>query len=329
MFAYYYLWWSTLHWHDTLGPNYPYSSNPLPVPASLTTTGCGAKSLFAKNRLTDAPTSLWSQDDAGTIARDVQQAMGAGLAGFAVNWVGTGQASQSASSNSYSKRLQMLVDAVDQVRRQGHDFSLWISYKSSAQILSTQSMKNDLGYLSRSYGTNPAFDHSFGQRPTLIFMGSRKYPTSTLAALSSLRSQFYLVGDENQQSWTPTRAAYLDADQYYWSSQDPAKNPASFDQLRSLAAEVRSSGLNADGTRKGWIAPLAPGYNKEIAGGSTCVPRRSGATMQAIYQGNKASTPDAWVVISWNEITEGTYLVPLQRYGNQSLNALAAIIRGG
>ena len=35
MFAFYYLWWDTQHWHARLGPDYPYSANPLPLPATL------------------------------------------------------------------------------------------------------------------------------------------------------------------------------------------------------------------------------------------------------------------------------------------------------
>ena len=50
--------------------------------------------------------------------------------------------------------------------------------------------------------------------------------------------------------------------------------------------------------------------------------------MQALYTGNARTTPDGWLVISWNEITEGTYLVPLQRYQTQPLNTLRTIIGG-
>ena len=99
MFAYYYLWWSTQHWHQLLGSNFPYGSNPLPLPASLDATGCITKSLFTGNHLTDVPAALWSQDDAATIERDVRQAIAAGLAGFAVNWAGTGSSSQTSTSS--------------------------------------------------------------------------------------------------------------------------------------------------------------------------------------------------------------------------------------
>lgn len=329
MFAYYYLWWSTKHWHDTLGSRYPYTSSPLALPASLASNGCGTTSLFSGNVLTDVPATLWSQDDAATIERDVRQAVSAGLSGFAVNWAGTGSTTQTVASSTYSKRLDTLVRVVNTVRSEGHDFTLWVSYKSSARILSTTAMVNDLAFLHRTYSQSGAFDRSNGGRPTLIMMGSRKYSTTSLATLSaSARSHFYLVGDENQQSWTSARAAYLDADQYYWSSQDPYKNPQSFGQLASLASEVRSSGLNPDGSRKKWFAPLAPGYNKQIAGGTACVPRNGGQTMRTLYQGNATTKPEAWVVISWNEITEGTYLVPLQRYKTQSLDILKTILNG-
>ena len=59
-------------------------------------------------------------------------------------------------------------------------------------------------------------------RPTLIMMGSRKYPQSVLDAFSARwRAHFYLVGDENWNTWDSAKAADFDADQYYWSSQNP------------------------------------------------------------------------------------------------------------
>jgi hypothetical protein len=48
--------------------------------------------------------------------------------------------------------------------------------------------------------------------------------------------------------------------------------------------------------------------------------------MRDIFAGNSTAKPDGWMVISWNEIDEGTYIVPLERFGTQSLNTLASII---
>ncbi|MEO6502910.1 MAG: hypothetical protein ABIQ09_13485 [Jatrophihabitantaceae bacterium] len=326
VFAYYYLWWSANQWKTKLGPDYPLTASPLPLPATLDSTGCGARTRYAGNTLTDVPGKIYSQDDPGFIEADVRQAAAAGLSGFAVNWIGNGAVSQSATSNPYSARLQVLVNAVRKVNAEGIAFKLWLSYKASASVLPAAHISNDLGYIARTYGANPAFDRSRSAKVTVIWQGSRKYPASTLSSVGApLRSKLRILGDET--TWSSSRAPYLDGNAYYWSSQNPYSNPQSFKQLASLAAAVRASGANPDGTAKVWVAPITPGYNKELAGGSACVPRRGGQTIRTLYTGNGATHPDAFGLISWNEITEGSYIDPMTRYGYQDLNALSSLIR--
>ena len=326
VFAYYYLWWSSNHWVKALGANYPRAASPLPLPARLDASGCVTTNLYAGNTLTDVPTAIYSQDDPGFIEADVRQAAAAGLSGFAVNWIGTGSATQTVNSNPYSKRLRALVTAVHKVNAEGIHFSLWLSYKASAQILSASQIDNDLAYFYSAYGKDPAFDRRASSKLTVIWQGSRKYPVSTLQSVAKVYGAKYrILGDET--TWLRTRAPYLAGDAYYWSSQDPWNNPQSFSQLATLAKAVRSSPVNADGSAKVWVAPLAPGYNKKLAGGSSCVPRRSGATIRALYTGNAATTPDAFGLISWNEISEGTYVDPMRRYGSMDLTALSSLIR--
>ena len=139
------------------------------------------------------------------------------------------------------------------------------------------------------------------------------------------RPHFYLVADENWNTWNSAKAADFDADQYYWSSQNPVTNPGSFALISKLAAEVRSS-PNPDGSAKQFFGPLTPGYNKVIGGGTTCVPRLGGQTMRDLFAGNSIAKPDGWMVISWNEIDEGTYIMPLERYGQQTLDTLSSVI---
>ena len=140
------------------------------------------------------------------------------------------------------------------------------------------------------------------------------------------RVRAYVMGETDGQPKDADWAASLDADQYYWSSQNPYTNAASFSQIAKLASMVRSSPANPDGSPKRWFAPFAPGFNTKLIGGSTCVPRNSLQTMQKLLAGNKASNPDAWVFISWNEIAEGTYVLPLQRYGRTYLDGLRALL---
>ncbi len=329
MFAFYYLWWDTAHWHARLGPNYPYTDSPLPLPATLSgPDDCTVTSNYAGNQLTDVASPLWSQSDYSQILSDVTLAAHSGLTGFSVSWAGTGLPNQNANSTAFNQRLAMVVQAVHQINSEGIPFSLWIAYISSAHIRTLSEIDNDLDYLHKTYATDPAFDHSNGGLPTLIMMGSRKYPQSLLNAFSAhWRSSFYLVGDENWDTWNSAKAADFDADQYYWSSQNPTANAGSFALIDRLAAEVRST-RNPDGSAKKFFAPLTPGYNKVIGGGKTCVPRLGGQTMHDDYAGNSTAHPDGWTVISWNEIDEGTYIVPLERYGDQSVNTLSSVIQG-
>jgi hypothetical protein len=325
VYAYYYLWWSSSHWKNKLGSKYPYTASTLPLPATLDASGCNPKSLYAGNQLTDVPAKLYSQDDPGVIEKDVRTAAKAGLSGFAVNWIGSGTANQTVTSTPYSKRLKVLVDAVKKVNAEGIPFKLWLSYKASASVKDISHITNDLGYFARTYGKDSAFEKK-GNRVTVIWQGSRKYSSANLASISkTYRGTLRILGDET--TWSTSRGAYLDGNAYYWSSQNPYKNPQSFKQLGAQATAVRKSPRNPDGSVKTFVAPLNPGYNKQLAGGTNCVPRNGGATLRDLYKGNLAATnPDAFGLISWNEITEGTYITPMKRYGMQSLDVVKSLV---
>ena len=328
VFAYYYLWWSRNHWKSLLGPAYPTTTSRLPLPASLDASGCNPKTLYPGNTLTDVPQKIYSQDDPGFIEADVRQAAAAGLTGFAVNWAGSGSPTQTVTSTQYSQRLQVMVDAVHKVNAEGIPFKLWLSYKASATVLPQSQIDADLGYFLSQYGSDPAFDRLQSPKVTVIWQGSRKYPASTLQAISAkYRSKLRILGDETK--WSPSRAPYLDGDAYYWSSQNPYSNPHSFQQLDALAASVRASGTNPDGSHKVWVAPFIPGYDKQLAGGNSCVPRKGGQTLKTLFDGNAATRPDDFGMISWNEITEGSYIDPMTRYGSQDLNMLRSVIANG
>lgn len=87
---------------------------------------------------------------------------------------------------------------------------------------------------------------------------------------------------------------------------------------------------NPGGATKTWLAPFTPGYNAMLLYDTpTCVPRDDGETMHKLYDGNAASDPAGWTFISWNEISEGSYIVPLTRYGDLYTNTLADIISTG
>jgi hypothetical protein len=84
--------------------------------------------------------------------------------------------------------------------------------------------------------------------------------------------------------------------------------------------------VRQSGAGKLFIAPFTPGYDSMLNGGTTCIPRAGGDTMRRLFVGNSPTNPDAWALISWNEISEGSYVMPLQRYGTASLDTLRGLI---
>lgn len=326
VFAYYYLWWSRNHWVDRLGPNFPYGVTPNPLPATLDAGGCSAVSRYPGNTLTDVSQGLaYDQNNREVIERDVRQAAAANLAGFAVNWNGTGTTNQTPTSTTSNQRLQWMFDAVREVNAEGIRFKLLLEYKSASRP-STTEMANDLNYFIGRYGSDPALDHSYSSKPELVWPGSWKYTDAEKTSISrAFRSRLYLIGGD-KNAWDANSAANFDGNTWYWPGQDPYRNPQSFGQVRAVADSVRSTG-NPDGSSKVWLAPLAPGYNPALLhGGDTCVPRNDGDTMRRLFQGNLASQPDGWLLISWNEIAEGSYVVPLTRYGDGYLDVVRSII---
>ena len=314
VYAYYYLWWSTQHWKDKLGPNYPYSTSPLPLPAITDADGCNAVSNYAGNQLLDVPTALASQDDPGVIENDIRTAKNAGLTGFWLNWNGDGTSTQTRTSVSYTRRLAEAFAASNRVG----GFTNWVSYKA-ASLPPADIIINDLNFLYNEFKNETAWERIDG-KPVVTFTGSRKYSDADVLRVSNaVRDRIFLVGDETRATLTTTRIAMFDAITYYWSTQDPYGNPASFSQIKEMGDKVHAAG-------KRWYAPVNPGYNSNLLNGGICVPRRNGDTIRAVWNGNLGSNPDGWGFISWNEIAENTHIKPMQKWGNTLLSVLSGLI---
>jgi hypothetical protein len=323
------MWWDHQHWVSHLGAGYPFTQSPNPLPATLDTASCGTVTSYPGNVLTDVSQNLgYDQDNYSTFVNDVKAAAATGVNGFIVNWIGDGTAAQSPTSIAYNRRLQYMFQAVHSVNDSGTPFKLIFNYQSSAKTLTMTQFTNDLNFLVAQYGADTALDHTFSAKPEIILAGTWKYSDSDIQTISQgFRSKLYLLGDEKPSSWDAARAQNLDGTSYYWSSQDPYGNQASFNQIKSFAATVRTT-PNPDGRPKTWLAPFTPGYNAMLLYSTqNCVPRNAGQTMRKLFEGNQASAPDGWTLISWNEISEGSYIVPLTRYGTLYVDTLTDILK--
>ena len=52
------------------------------------------------------------------------------------------------------------------------------------------------------------------------------------------------------------------------------------------------------------------------------------STLANLYNGNSAAHPDGWTLISWNEVAEASFVMPLQQWGWRELTTLSHLIGG-
>ena len=321
VYVHYYLWWTTRHWSDKLGPAYPYAS--APVPGSIDGLGCNPKVDYSGSQIVDVPSEgLYDQTQGDTFSHHIALASQAGLKGFLADWQGTGYPVQSPLSSGYNSRLDLLVTSVDAYNAEhGSSFGLGLAYAAFGDYARPASgIIADLRYFAGRYGKDAAFRNGYSERPIVMWLNSRKFAAATVQQVSmAVRPYVYLLGDETAASWSRD-AQYLDGTSYYWSTQDPWKNANASVSVSKLAAAV-----HADGKR--WFAPFIAGYNKQLMGGS-CVERRGTETLTELWRINGATRPEGWFGISWNEFVENTYLEPSKRYGSMYLDALARLIKG-
>jgi len=323
VYVHYYLWWTPRHWTEKLGAAYPQGASPLPLPGALDASGCNPTVSYAGATIVDVPAEgLYDQDQAATFDLHIREAAAAGITGFVVSWQGTGQAPQAPSSSGYDRRLDLLVSRVDRYNAtHATPFRLVLGLAAFGNYArSATQVNNDLTYFRSRYAGDPAFRNRYSSRPLVMILDSRKFAASTIAAVSrAQRSALFLVGDETSTSWQRD-AAWLDGTSYYWSSQNPFANPQSGKQVASLAAQVRADG-------KAWFAPFNGGFDTQLVGGSTCVPRKV-STLDAVWKLNAPSRPDGWFGISWNEFVENTFLEPSRAFGRRYLDELSRLIHG-
>jgi hypothetical protein len=322
VYLHYYLWWTPQHWRDRLGPSYPMTAAPLPLPGTLGADGCHASVHYPGARIVDVPSEgLYNQNDPATFDHHIAVAAAAGVTGFAVAWQGTGIPTQTPASSPYDTRLDLLVHRVDAYDathavpfRLALDMSAFGNYhRSSAALIA------DLTYFAGRYGADPAFANDFSSRPLTMLLDSRKYTgTQVVDVARAVGGRLFLISDDTNATWPREQRSFSGAG-WYWSSQNPYANPRSATQVLSLAAQAHAA-------HKPWFAPFAPGFDDSLNGHPSCTPRNGVATLDRIWSINRQSRPDAWFGISWNEFVENTYLEPSRGAGSTELDELRRLI---
>jgi hypothetical protein len=288
--------------------------SPLPTGATrvpLTVPGADAKPpvfayyyiWFSQGSWDRAKTDLpqlgtYSSADPKVIAQHISWARQAGIDGFIVSW-------------KHEARLDVpLQRLVAEAQRQ--QFKLILLYQGldfHREPIDAERVLDDLSWFSRTYGSNPVFD-VFG-RPAVIWSGTWRFTPDEIGMVRAglgAPDSLLLLGSERSAADYEARRELFDGDAYYWSSADPTRTPGYEKRIDDLGDVVAADGGE-------WIAPINPGFDARLIGGTSVVERRGGDTYRAAWAAAARSDPSAMGIISWNEFSENSHIEPSAAHG--------------
>jgi len=247
----------------------------------------------------------YSSDDPQVMRQHIAWAKSAGIDGFIVSWKDT---------PANDRRLQLLASIARQ-----EDFKLAMIYQGldfERHPLPVERVAADFATFRDMFAADPVFLR-LGGKPLTIWSGTWAYSHAEVARVTGpVRSSMLVLSSEKNLDGYRRLADVTDGDAYYWSSVNPATNTNYGPKLDAMSAAVHSHGQY-------WIAPVAPGFDARLVGGSKIVARNGGATLRSEYATAVRSSPDALGLISWNEFSENSYVEPSKKYGTLFLSVLA------
>jgi hypothetical protein len=248
----------------------------------------------------------YSSDDPEVMRQHVRWAKQAGIGGFIVSWK---------STEKLNRRLQQLIDIAAR-----ENFKLSIIYQGldfERRPLPAERIALDLDYFIEHFANSPVFD--MFPKPMVIWSGTWEFSREEVATVEPGRREHLLIlASEKNVEGYERLADIVDGDAYYWSSVNPATFPAYQEKLDTMSQAVH--------TQKGlWIAPVAPGFDARLIGGTRTVTRQDGETLRQQMNAAIKSAPDAIGLISWNEFSENSHVEPSRQYDMRYLEILSDI----
>jgi hypothetical protein len=260
---------------------------------------------WKSGQVSDVPLTLYASANQEAMARQVDQAQGAGIDAFIVNWWGKG--------NPTEKNLKALLDiAAREGFRVAVDFDL-----NSPFMGGVDSYADNLRHLHTTHAAHSAYLRYQG-RPVVFFYNVSRLPVATWQSLRDQvdpgRNALWIAEgiDLKYQSVFDGHHLYSIA----WSNHIPPSQT-----LPKWGNLVRNYNRQ-QGTSKLWVATVMPGYDDRRArpNGGFVEPRAGGDYYRQSWQAAITSNPQ-WIVInSFNEWPEGSYIEPSQAYGNLYLD---------
>ena len=270
--------------------------------------------LWSGGKTSDAAAQPYNSADPAAIARQVDQARGAGIDGFVASWYGP---DGGANNQTQSNFLKLLDIAAARGFKAAVDFETYGPFFSD-----TGSVVNALKYAVGTLGAHPAYLRYAG-KPVIFFWANNRFSPDQWA---SIRQQ----ADPNHNSiWiaegvTAQWLNVFDGLHLYnvaWSS--------------DFAATATKFAGVARGLGKVWVATAMPGWDDtRVPGraGAYAKDRAGGQFYRNSFNGAAASNPDMLIITSFNEWMEGSQIEPGVSYGNLYLDLtrqLAAAYKQG
>ncbi|HEX7588916.1 MAG TPA: endo-1,3-alpha-glucanase family glycosylhydrolase [Anaerolineae bacterium] len=252
-------------------------------------------------KVPDMPATLYNSNDPAAIARQIQQARGAGIDAFVVSWWGAG--------NPTDDNFKIMLD-------QAHaaNFQVAVDFELTSPFYHTkQDAINSLKNLLASNAQHPAYLRS-GGKPVIFFWREQMYTPDEWRDIRN-------TVDPNRQSlWiaegVKEQLPYLSVfDGFHLYS--IAWAPDVTAELNKWPARVRAYGPD-----KIWTATVMPGNDdtRTHRAGSYVRDRRNGDFYRETWRAAFTTYPDWVIVTSWNEWVEGTMIEPSATYGNLYLD---------
>jgi hypothetical protein len=248
----------------------------------------------------------YSSADPVIMRQHIEMAKSVGIDGFLVSWKNTPE-------------LNARLETLTRVARK-ENFHLGIVYQGldfARQPLPNAQVRLDLQLFADDYADDPVY--KIFRQPVVIWTGSYLQSPSDIArVVAPVADKLLVLGSAKTVEEYRASADILDGNAYYWSSVDPTMQGYQQKLIDMGEAVHRAGDL--------WIAPLSPGFDARLVGGTREIPRDGGQTLRTEYNAAIVSEPDALGVISWNEFSENSHIEPSERFGDQSLRTLGDIL---
>ncbi len=253
------------------------------------------------NRVADLPATPYASSDPAAMARQIQQARGAGIDAFVVSWWGAG--------NPTDTNLATLLD-----QARAANFQIAVDFEVTSPFYNSKTaVINSLKNLLATRAQHPAYLRVNG-KPVIFFWREQRF---TPDEWNDIRNT---VDPNHQSLWiaegVKEQLPYLNVfDGFHLYSIAWAPDVAA--ELQKWSPRVRSYGAD-----KIWVATVMPGADnsKSPEAGKVIRDRRNGDFYRETWRAAFSTNPDWIIITSWNEWVEGTMIEPSVTYGNLYLD---------